>query len=72
MSQVELGSENSQFLKKEDLLADCRHGNDVSPQEEEKRQEEERIRTENLMMGNPLLQGAADFSVKKRCVFIVG
>jgi hypothetical protein len=35
-------------------------------QEEEKRQEEERIRTENLMMGNPLLQGAADFSVKKR------
>jgi hypothetical protein len=35
-------------------------------QEDEKRQEEERIRTENLMMGNPLLQGAADFSVKKR------
>lgn len=35
-------------------------------QDDEEKAESDRIRTENLMMGNPLLRESADFSVKRR------
>jgi len=41
---------------------------EIAKKERDKRTEEERIRTENLLAGNPLLnsQGPSDFSVKRR------
>lgn len=41
---------------------------ELAAKEMEKKQEEERIRTENILSGNPLMQGSnrADFKVKKR------
>ena len=35
-------------------------------QEQEKKAEEERIRTENILQGNPLLQSSSNFQVKRR------
>ena len=39
---------------------------DLSYQEREKKEEEERIRMENIMTGNPLLNTQNNFKVKRR------
>jgi len=43
----------------------------VAYQEREKKEEEERIRMENIMTGNPLLNTQNNFKVKRRWATVV-